>query len=255
MIFDTHAHYTDGRFDSDRDALLSSMRGKNVGLIMTLGDNLKESRAAVEIAHRYPFVYAGVGVHPSDIAELDDAELDALRLLAADEKVKCIGEIGLDYYWKNNAPREVQINGLRRQMELARSLSLPVVIHDREAHADSMSIVREFPDVRGEFHCYSGATEDARELVKRGWYLGFGGAATYKNARRAPEVIAAVPLERILVETDCPYLAPEPYRGRRNDSSLIAEVIKKIAEVRHMRPADVERATWENGKRFFNIQD
>jgi TatD DNase family protein len=255
MIFDTHAHYTDGRFDADRDALLSSMPAKNVGLIMTLGDNLAESRAAVSLAHRYPFVYAGVGVHPSDIAELDDGKLGELRALAADEKVKCIGEIGLDYYWKDNAPRDVQKAGLRRQMELARELSLPVVIHDREAHGDSMSVVREFPDVRGEFHCYSGAAEDARELVKRGWYLGFGGSATYKNARRALEVIAAVPMDRILVETDCPYLAPEPFRGRRNDSSLVSEVVKKIAEVRGVSASEVEAATYENGKRFFNIND
>ena len=255
MIFDTHAHYTDRRFAQDRAELLSSMREKNVGLIMTLGDNLGESREAVKLAHEYPFVYAAVGVHPSDIGELDDAELAELRALAADEKVKAIGEIGLDYYWKDNAPREVQISGLRRQMELARELSLPVVIHDREAHADSMSVVREFPDVRGEFHCYSGASPDARELVKRGWYLGFGGSATYKNARRALEVIEWMPLDRLLVETDCPYLAPEPVRGSRNDSSLIRYVIDRIAERRHMRSEDVERITFENGKRFFNIQN
>jgi len=180
-------------------------------------------------------------------------DLDAIRALAREDKAVAIGEIGLDYYWPENPPRPLQQQVLRSQLALARELSLPVIIHDRDAHADTMAIVREFPGLRGVFHCFAGSVEMARELVDMGWYLSFNGAATFKNARKAPEVIRAVPMERLMIETDAPYLTPVPYRGRRNDSTYVRLVAEKIAQLRDMTPQEVEQATWENGKRFFGI--
>ena len=180
-------------------------------------------------------------------------DLDAIRALAREDKVVAIGEIGLDYYWPENPPRPLQQQVLRSQLALARELSLPVIIHDRDAHADTMAIVREFPGLRGVFHCFAGSVEMARELVDMGWYLSFNGAATFKNARKAPEVIQAVPMDRLMIETDAPYLTPAPYRGRRNDSTYVHLVAEKIAQLRDMTPQEVEQATWENGKRFFGI--
>ena len=208
---------------------------------------------AVELARRFPHVYAAVGIHPENCGDFRPEDLDAIRALAREDKVVAIGEIGLDYYWPENPPRPLQQQVLRSQLALARELSLPVIIHDRDAHADTMAIVREFPRVRGVFHCFAGSVEMARELVDMGWYLSFNGAATFKNARKAPEVIRAVPMDRLMIETDAPYLTPVPYRGRRNDSTYVRLVAEKIAQLRDMTPQEVEQATWENGKRFFGI--
>ena len=180
-------------------------------------------------------------------------EMERLRLLCREKKVVAIGEIGLDYHWEDNPGRDEQQAVFRRQLQLARELDLPVIVHDRDAHADTMDMVREFPRVRGVFHCFAGSVEMARELVDRGWYLSFNGAATFKNARKAPEVIRAVPMERLMIETDAPYLTPAPYRGRRNDSTYVHLVAERIAQLRDITPAAVEQATWDNGRCFFGI--
>ena len=253
MLFDTHAHYDDERFDGDREALLASMPEKNVGLIVNPGCDIPSSRVAVELAGKFDFVYAAVGIHPENCADFEPEQIEKLRELAKEPKVVAIGEIGLDYYWEENPPRALQQEVLRRQLGLAEELQLPVIIHDRDAHGDTMAIVREFPQVRGVFHCFAGSTEMARELIGMGWMLSFNGAATFKNARKAPEVIAAVPLEKLMIETDAPYLTPVPHRGERNDSSYVRFVAEKIAEIKGLSPEEVERVTWENGRRFFGI--
>ena len=223
-IFDTHAHYDDSRFDGDRDAVLAALPEAGVELVLDPGCDLPSSRAAAALAERYSHVYAAAGIHPENCAGFQDADLAALRQLLAQPKVAAIGEIGLDYYWAENPPRDFQQMVFRKQLALAEELDLPVIVHDREAHGDSLSIIREFPAVTGVFHCFSGSPEMAEELLKRGWYLGFDGPITYKNARRAPEVAAITPLERMVVETDAPYLSPVPVRGRGsvlNSTALI----------------------------------
>lgn len=254
MIFDTHAHYDDEAFDADREALLASMPEHGVGLILDPGCDLESSRRAVELARTYPRVYAAVGWHPENCAPYTEDSLDALRAWAREPKVVAIGEIGLDYYWEQNPPRELQQRVLRDQLALAQELDLPVIVHDREAHADSLAIVQEFPAVRGVFHCFSGSVEMARELLKRGWYLGFDGPVTYKSNKKAAEVLAVTPLERILVETDSPYMAPEPCRGKRNDSSLLVYVLEKIAALKGVSAEEMTRITQENGCRLFGIE-
>ena len=253
LIFDTHAHYDDAQFDADREALLSAMPENGVGLILDPGCDPESSRAAIALAEQYPHIYAAVGYHPENCAPYTDADLDILRRLAQHPKVVAIGEIGLDYYWEQNPPKEFQQAVFRAQLALARELDLPVIVHDREAHADCLAIVKEFPGVRGVFHCYSGSVEMARELWKLGWYTGFDGPVTYKNARRTVEVVQEVPLERLLLETDSPYMAPVPKRGTRNDSRNIAHIAAKIAEVRGMTADEVIRIAADNGKRLFGI--
>lgn len=253
MLFDTHAHYDDAAFDADREQVLASLPGQGVGLVVNPGCNLASSRRAVELAERFDHVYAGVGIHPSDAADFRREDLDQLRTLAAHPKVKAIGEVGLDYHWEDYADRDTQKACLRAQLALAEELDLPVLFHDREAHGDSLALIREFPRVRGVFHCYSGSLEDARVLVELGWMLSFTGSITFKNARKAPEVIQWLPLDRIMIETDSPYLSPEPFRGRRNDSSRVGLVARRIAELKGLTPREVEDATWENGRRFYRI--
>lgn len=253
MLFDTHAHYDDERFDEDRETLLRAMPEKGVGLIVNPGCDLPSSRMAVDMAQKYDFLYAAVGIHPENCRDFAPAMMDGLRALAKAPKVVAIGEIGLDYYWAENPPRELQQEVLRRQLALAQELRLPVIIHDRDAHADTLSIVREFPQVTGVFHCFAGSVEMAQALIKMGWMLSFNGAATFKNAKKAPEVIAAVPLEKLMIETDAPYLTPVPHRGERNDSSYVRFVAEKIAEIKGISAEEVEKATWENGKAFFGI--
>ena len=252
-IFDTHAHYDSGAFNADREAVLSALPDAGVGLVVDPGCDLPSSRTAVALAERFAHVYAAVGIHPEDCAGCTDADFDAIRELCRREKVVAIGEIGLDYYWAENPPRALQQEVLRRQLGLAEGLQLPVIIHDRDAHGDTMAIVREFPRVKGVFHCFAGSAEMARELIQMGWMLSFNGAATFKNAKKAPEVIAAVPLSMLMIETDAPYLTPVPHRGERNDSSYVRFVAEKIAQIKGLTPEEVEKATWENGRRFFGI--
>ena len=253
MLFDTHAHYDDETFDTDRDALLTALPQRGVGLILNPGCDVESSRKAVTYAAAYPHVYAAVGIHPENCGGCTAGDLAAIHALAQQPKVVAIGEIGLDYYWEENPPRDFQQQVLRQQLALARELALPVIIHDREAHADTLSIVREFPGVTGVFHCFSGSPEMARELLQMGWYLGFDGPVTYKNARRAPVVAAVTPPERMLIETDSPYMTPVPYRGKRNDSGYVYLVAEKLAAWKGLAPEELARITTENGKRLFRI--
>ena len=253
-IFDTHAHYDAPAFDADREAVLSALPEDGVALVVDPGCDLPTSRAALDLAERFPHVYAAVGIHPEDCAGYTDADLDALRQLCRHDKAVAIGEIGLDYYWAENPPREFQQQVFRRQLELALELDMPVIIHDREAHGDCLAIVKEYPGLRGVFHCFSGSPEMATELLKRGWYLGFDGPITYKNAKRAPEVAAITPLDRILVETDAPYMTPVPFRGKRNDSRYLPYVIEKLAEWKGVTPQEMTDSTFANGKRLFGIE-
>lgn len=250
MLFDTHAHYDSRQFDADRDAVLSALPGQGVELVVNPGCDLESSRKAVALAEQYPFIYAAVGVHPEDCGGWQDSHVDELRRLAGASKVAAIGEIGLDYYWKDN-PRELQQKVFRAQMALAEELGLPVIVHDREAHGDSLAIVKEYPEVTGVFHCFSGSPEMAEELLKRGWYLGFDGPITYKNAKRAPEVAAVTPLDRIVIETDAPYLSPVPNRGKRNDSRNLPYIVEKLAEWKGVTPEEMSEITFENGLRLF----
>ena len=253
MLFDTHAHMDDRAFDADRDALLSSLRSQGVGLLMNPGCSLASSRAASELSRKYPFVYAAAGSHPDTADEVDDTVLEEYRrLVRSNPKIKAIGEIGLDYHYED-IPREIQKRAFRAQMALAQELNLPVIVHEREAHQDGMDIASEFPSVTGVFHCFSGSAEMAKWLIARGWYIGFTGVLTFKNARKALEVLALCPLERILIETDSPYLSPVPLRGKRNGSGNLSYIVDKIAEVKGLDHEAVAAATLANGRRLFGI--
>ena len=253
MLFDTHAHMDDHAFDEDREALLAALPGNNIGLLMNPGCSLESSRNAVKLANRYDYIYAAVGSHPDAADEVDDAVLEEYRRLVRENpKIKAIGEIGLDYHYED-IPREIQLRASRAQMALARELGLPVIVHEREAHEDGMKVVEEFQEVKGVFHCYSGSAEMAKWLVARGWYIGFTGVLTFKNARKALEVAAAIPLDRIVIETDCPYMSPEPFRGKRNDPGKIYRMAEKLAELRGLSVAEAEDITMENGRRLYGI--
>ena len=253
MLFDTHAHYDDEAFDPDRDAVLSALPAQGVGLVLNPGCDLPSSRKAVAYARTYPHVYAAVGIHPENCAGFAPADIEVLRGLACQPKVVAIGEIGLDYYWAENPPRELQQQVFHAQLDLAEKLNLPVIVHDRDAHHDCLEIVRAHPNVTGVYHCYSGGVEDAKTLMKLGWMISFTGSITFKNARRALEVIDLLPLDRMMIETDSPYLSPEPFRGRRNDSGRVHLVAEAIARRKGLDPEEVARITLENGKRFFRI--
>ena len=253
MLFDTHAHLDADDFDADREELIASLPGQGLGLVMNPGCDLPSSLAAIALAEKYDFIWAAVGSHPDAADLVDEALIERYReLCKAHPKVKAIGEIGLDYHYED-IPREIQKKALRMQMELARELDLPVIVHEREAHEDGMAIVEEFPEVRGVFHCYSGSAEMAKVLVKKGWYIGFTGVLTFKNARKALEVAASIPLDRIVIETDCPYMAPDPFRGKRNDPGKIYRMAEKLAELRGLTVEEAQRITMENGRRLYRI--
>ena len=252
MLFDTHAHLDDRSFREDRDALIAGLPEKGVGLVMNPGCSLGSSRNAVVLAEKYPHVYAAVGSHPDVADEVNDTVLDEYRKLCKLPKVKAIGEIGIDYHYED-IPRDLQLKAFRMQMELAREVKLPVIVHEREAHEDGMAVVKEFPDVTGVFHCYSGSAEMARQLVDLGWYIGFTGVLTFKNARKAIETAASIPLDRIVLETDCPYMAPEPFRGKRNDPGYLYRMAEKLSEIRGLSAEEIRAVTTENGKRLYHI--
>lgn len=253
-LFDTHAHYDDSAFDADRDALLAALPGQGVERVVCPGCNLSSSRACVALAEQYPHVYAAVGVHPSDAHEVPAGWVAALEALAHHPKVVAIGEVGLDYHWKPIHFDE-QTDVFRAQLALAERLDLPVIVHDREAHRDCLELVRAFPNVRGVYHCYSGSLEDAKVLVKLGWMLSFTGVVTYKNARKALEVLDWLPLDRIMIETDSPYLSPEPFRGRRNDSTHVYRVAEVLAQVKGITAEEAAEATFRSGLRFFGLEE
>ena len=252
MLFDTHAHMNDRAFAQDQAALLQTLPNRGIGLLMNPGCDLQDSLQSVKLAERYPYIYAAVGTHPDAADEVDDEVIEKYRSLCSHEKVKAIGEIGLDYHYED-IPRDIQLRAFRMQMELAREVKLPVIVHEREAHEDGMAIVKEFSDVTGVFHCYSGSAEMAKQLVDLGWYIGFTGVLTFKNARKAVETAASIPLERIVLETDCPYMAPDPFRGKRNDPSYLYRMAEKLAEIRGLSVEEVSAITTENGKRLYRL--
>ena len=257
MIFDTHTHYDDEQFDDDRDTLLCSLAEQGVGAVANMGASMRGARDSVELAKKYPFVYAAVGIHPDHAKELNEEEFEVLKALSAEEKVVAIGEIGLDYYW-DSTEREDQKYWFKRQLALAQEMKLPVVIHSRDAAADTLEIMKEAyqqsgKKLTGVIHCFSYETEMAREYVKMGFYLGVGGVATFKNGRKLKEVIEDTPIERIVLETDCPYLAPVPFRGKRNSSQLLSYVVAAIAELKGISEEEVERITWENACNLYRL--
>lgn len=254
MLFDTHAHMDDRAFSEDRQTLLKELPQNGIGLLMNPGCSLASSRDAVALAREYDYIYAAVGSHPDTADEVNEETIDAYRILCRENpKVKAIGEIGLDYHYED-IPRDIQQKAFRMQMALAQELKLPVIVHEREAHEDGMRIVEEFPGVCGVFHCYSGSLEMAKWLIKRGWYIGFTGVLTFKNARKALEVAENIPLDRIVLETDCPYMAPEPFRGRRNDPGKLYRMAEKLAQIRGLTVAEIHAITMENGKNLYHIE-
>lgn len=256
MLFDTHAHYDDKRFDDDRDEILSSMPENGVGLILNPGCDIETSKKAIEYAEKYSHVYAAVGIHPEYIEEIEiDNAINELKALAlSSNRIKAIGEIGLDYYWiKEPELRAKQAELLRKQLELAKEFDMPVIIHDRDAHADTLKIVEEFPDVKGVFHCYSGSTEMAKRLISLGYLISFTGVITYKNAKKAVEVVQNIPLDKIMIETDSPYMSPEPFRGKRNSSLYVYRMAETIADIKNIPLDEVINQTTENGKKLFKI--
>ncbi|WP_373600378.1 TatD family hydrolase [Paraclostridium bifermentans] len=256
MLFDSHAHLNDERFDEDREELINSLQEKGVDLVLNPGACIETSKSSVELANKYDFIYAAVGVHPHDVGNITEDDIETLRKLALEnDKVKAIGEIGLDYYY-DTYPREDQKKWFKRQIELANELKLPIIIHDRDAHGDTFEIIKntKSPEIGCVLHCYSGNVELAREYVKMGCYISIPGTVTFKNNKKTVEVAKEIPLEYLLIETDSPYMAPVPNRGKRNDPSMVQFVADKIAQEKGISYEQVCEATKENAKRFFNIK-
>ncbi|MDY4515560.1 MAG: TatD family hydrolase [Lachnospiraceae bacterium] len=256
MIFDSHAHYDDEAFDGDREELLGGMQAAGVGAIVNVGASLRGVRDTAALAETYSFVYGAVGIHPDHVDQLNDQVMEELRKLCGREKIVAVGEIGLDYYWGKN-PREQQKEWFIRQLALAKEVDLPVIIHSREAAKDTFDIMKaeHAGSTGGVIHCYSGSREMARDYLNLGYYLGVGGVVTFKNARILKEVVEYVPLDRILVETDCPYLAPVPFRGKRNSSPMISYVLEMIAQLKGVSREKAEQVTWENALTFYGLSD
>ncbi len=252
MYFDSHAHLDDTRFQADFDEVLARMRENGVTGMMNIGCDLPSSERSVALAERYNWIWAAVGSHPDDADHVDGALIEAYRTLCKNPRVRAIGEIGLDYHYED-VPRDIQKKAFRMQLQLARETGMPVVVHEREAHGDALEILDDFTDVRGVFHCYSGSLEMAKELVRRGWHIGFTGVITFKNARKAVEVAEWLPLSRTLIETDCPYMAPEPFRGRRCEPGMVPQMAKKIAEIKGVDTERVAEATRRNAYELFRL--
>ena len=253
MLFDTHAHMDDRAFDEDRAQLLSGLPGQGLALVLNPGCSLASTRNVDKLTKEYDYIYGAVGSHPDVADEVNEAVLEEYRTLCKlNPKIKAIGEIGLDYHYED-IPRDIQKAAFRAQMALAAELHLPAIVHEREAHEDGLAIVEEFPEVTGVFHCYSGSVEMVKELIKRGWYIGFSGVLTFKNAKKALKVAETIPLERIVLETDCPYMSPEPFRGRRNDPGKLYRMAQALAQLRNLPEEEIQRITLENGKRLYRI--
>lgn len=256
MLFDTHCHLDDEKYNEDRETVIDRMRREDgVGLVMCVGADMESSKRAIALAEKYDFIYAAVGVHPHDTETMTEADIDTLYALAQHEKVKAIGEIGLDYYYENSQ-RDIQKEWFVRQMRLAHEVGLPVIIHDRDAHGDCMDILKsERVDLTGGvFHCFSGSVEMACEALKLGMYISFAGPVTFKNAHKTVDAAREVPLDRIFIETDSPYLAPVPHRGERNDPGKVKYIAEKIAEIRNLEYSEIEKITYENAVKFFKIE-
>ena len=252
LIFDSHAHYDDEAFDQDRGEILRNLPAPGICRIVNVGADLQGCRDAVALAAAYPYIYAGVGIHPECVNDTPDEALNEVETLLDAPKVVAVGEIGLDYHFEDNAPREVQREWFAKQLALANRRGFPVIVHDRDAHGDTMELLCKYRP-KGVVHCFSGSVEMMREVVRLGMYIGLGGAVTFKNARVPVEVAAAVPLDHLLLETDAPYMAPVPYRGKRCDSSMIAKTAERIAEIRQMPVEELLKATQQNASRLFGI--
>lgn len=255
MIFDTHAHYTDKRFEEDRDSLLLSMKDHGVGQIVEVGAGISSTRDAVALAHRYDFVYASVGIHPEEIEQLTEQHMDWFKELAADEKVIAVGEIGLDYYY-DEPERSLQKQWFERQLELAKEVNLPVIIHSRDAAQDTLEIMKAHhaEEIGGVIHCFSYSTEMAETYLNMGFFLGIGGVVTFKNSRKLKEVVEMAPLDRLVLETDAPYLTPVPYRGKRNASLYLPYVAQEIARLKGVSEEEVVRVTEENARKLYRLE-
>ncbi len=254
MIFDTHAHYDDEQYDGDREELLLSMKGAGIGNIVNIGANMQTSQKSLLLAHKYDFVYAAVGVHPSDVEELDEKRIEELRQMSQDERCVAIGEIGLDYHWPDPSP-DVQKKWFDEQMKLAKEVDLPVVIHSRDAAQDTLEILRANPlgEIPGVVHCFSYSKEVALECIKMGYYIGVGGVLTFKNGRKLKETVEEIPIEKIILETDSPYLSPEPNRGKRNSSLNLPYVVEKMAEIKGLSQEEIIRITEANAKKMYRL--
>ena len=253
MIFDSHAHYDDEAFNEDRDKIIGELKDKGVIGVLNCGASLDGARMSVDLSNKYDFIYSAIGIHPEHAEIVNEKIIEELRELSKNPKVRAIGEIGLDYYYEENPSREIQKSAFKLQMELAKELNLPVVIHDRDAHKDTLDILKQYPEVIGTVHCFSGSVEFAKECLKLGYYIGFTGVITFKNAKKIAEVAKEVPLDRILVETDCPYMAPVPHRGKRNQSDYIEYIIEKISEIKGKTIGEIEDITALNIKQLLKI--
>ncbi|MDZ5254709.1 TatD family hydrolase [Clostridium sp. LIBA-8841] len=253
-IFDTHAHYDSDSFDEDRESVIKELKENGVIGILNCGSDLYGLRKSVELAKDFDMFYAAVGIHPENADEFNEEVVKEIREYVKYEKVKAIGEIGLDYYWDENPPKEVQKEVFRAQMKLADELNLPVIIHDRDAHGDTLEIMKEFPNVIGVVHCFSGSVEFAKECIKLGYYIGFTGVLTFKNAKKIVDVCREIPADRILVETDCPFMAPVPFRGKRNKSDYIEYIIDKMSEIRGISGEEMNEILLNNKRNLFKIK-
>lgn len=256
MIYETHAHYDDKKFDMDRVELLSHLlKENNIEKIVNVGASIESSKTSMDLAHTYENVYAAIGVHPEDVYDLTEEDYEWLSSQTSDDKVVAIGEIGLDYYWcKDEEQRALQRQWFMRQLELAKMVDLPVIIHSRDACQDTMEILKDYKrqdKTPGIIHCFSYTKEIAKEYIKRGWYIGVGGVVTFKNGKKLVETVEDIPLESIVLETDCPYMAPEPHRGQRNSSIFLRHVVDKIAQIKGVSEEEVEKVTYENALRIY----
>lgn len=265
MIFDTHAHYDDEDFDADREELLGSLKEAGIGKVLNCAADMESCATTIALTRKYPFVYGAVGVHPNEVGELDEEAFQLLSSYCDEDKIVAVGEIGLDYYW-DSTEKEVQKEWFARQLVLADMKNLPVIIHSREAAADTLEVLRAELRRReelhggeqkfeGVMHCFSYSSEIARAVVGMGFYIGVGGVITFKNARKLVEVVEEIDLENIVLETDCPYLAPVPYRAKRNDSRYLPYVVEKIAEIKGITPEEVIRVTTANAMRMYRMKE
>lgn len=255
MIFETHAHYDDEQFDMDRETLLLSMPEQGVGTIVNVSATYASCQRVVDLVQKYPFMYAAVGIHPDEVGSLNEERFQQMKELCKQEKVVAVGEIGLDYYWDNES-HDLQKEWFVRQLDLARELNLPVLIHSREAAADTMEIMKQYGQgLKGVIHCFSYSKEMAAEYVKMGFYIGVGGVVTFKNARKLKETVQEIPLTSIVLETDCPYLAPVPYRGKRNNSAYIKYIAEEIAGIKGVSYEEVVEQTEKNARDLYNLTE
>ena len=251
-IFDSHAHYTDKAFNDDRENMLGSLRESGICGVINCGADIESSVFSVDLANKYDYIYAACGIHPEEADKVPESYIEILKNLARNEKCVAIGEIGLDYYWRQDT-KEKQKELFENQILLSKELDLPIIVHDREAHGDTLEILKKHKP-KGVLHCFSGSPETAEEILKLGMYIGLGGALTFKNARKAVEVAEMLPLDRLLLETDCPYMAPVPFRGKRNYSGYIPYIAEKVAEIKGIDPQTVLDITSENAKKLFNLK-